>query len=297
MVRARHYREAVVDQRFLHHVLGGERVAQRSDQHVELTVAQGAQKLAIGRVDEAQLDARGLLQERVAGGGQDLGARQRHRADRDPGRIGPRQPGKFVEPLVELGAREHDGAGKGLGRRGQLDALAARGEELEPGELLEITSGPVHRRLGDPERAGSEAEIARLADRDQRPELGGRHPLVEVGDRLAVAPRREPHGPGGALGEVHEHPAHAQQQHLALGRGKHPLGAAVEQHHPDPLLEPGNRLGHRRLAEVDPVRRGADPLRLGNFHEGTQVPQVWKFHRHGRALVLSSRVGLSRHYS
>jgi len=74
--------------------------------------------------------------------------------------------------------------------------------------------------------------------------------------------------------ELGEGPAGALHQQLALGGQDHPLPCPVEQRHADLFLQRADLPGHGRLHHVQHARRRGNAARLGDRHEGGQLPDL-----------------------
>ena len=75
--------ERIVEQRFLDDVVHRRRIAQRTDQHVDVAVAQALQEIVAGSVDHADPDSRMDGRQRVDRDGQDVRPGQRQGSDHD----------------------------------------------------------------------------------------------------------------------------------------------------------------------------------------------------------------------
>jgi hypothetical protein len=61
------------------------------------------------------------------------------------------------------------------------------------------------------------------------------------------------------------------QEHLARGREPHTPADPVEQAHAERLLQALDLPGQRRLGDVEPPRRPAEVLLLGDRHEPAEL--------------------------
>ena len=154
-----------------------------------------------------------------------------------------------------------------LGRPGEAGverALAQAGDEPRDRQVQRLERDP-------------RVALAEGADDRRHDVVGdaGQEPHPEVPDLTA---RRAAHRLRRTVG-LGEHRPRLAQEHLA-GRGQRDAApAALEQHHAELRLERAHLLRERLLRDVQPARGGGQAARLGDRHEGAQLPQVGRGHR------------------
>ena len=75
--------------------------------------------------------------------------------------------------------------------------------------------------------------------------------------------------------------ANARHQQIRRRGGHHAIVPPLEQRHANHRLDPGQRLGQRRLGQVHRLRGSAHRAEIGDFHHSREVTQVQvpDFHR------------------
>ena len=140
------------------------------------------------------------------------------------------------------------------------------------------------------ELAGAQLRLERVVGAAQHVDLHRRLAGPEAGDRLRqdhalpgrARPDPDPAGDAGAqrrdllarLLERGLQVAGVAEQAAAVDGERDAARLAVEQHHPDLVLQAPDRLGQRRLADAEPGRGAAHGATLGDREEVLDRPQV-----------------------
>src|SRR5690606_32722954 len=184
-------RKLVIEDTLLHNVVDRRRIAERADQEVNLAVAKAMQEILVAPVDDADLDIGAAFRDIRDSRRQDMRAGKRHGTNDDAAAVDA-----FIGPdlhlsLLQFGEGKLDVAGENFRGWRKFDPLPGLAKERDRREPLEIARGAVEGRLGNPDKAGSEAEIAGLGDGDQRAKLHAGDELVEIGKTLAAPDLRD----------------------------------------------------------------------------------------------------------
>ena len=250
----------VADQRF---------VAQRAQHHVDFAIAQRPRKLGVRSFDHRDVDPRIGPDEARDRVGQPARARQRQGADHDPARRLAAPARQLGEPGAQFGHRQAEAARAALAGGRQRDPAATPVEQPLPQRDRKIGDGPMQRRGGQPGRVGGGGVASGAGDRKEGPKLRARHPR-----RTDVTDRR--FGPG-------------RDQQPWLGRA-HSAGAAIEQHDPQRLLKPGDRLGQRGLRQVHRPRGLGDAAVPRGCGERSNMTDVEERFSHPWLLAVSNEL-------